>query len=515
MKRLSILLLLMSYGLSYAQMEEPDVQMAGKSRWVAIGTPFSVADIYGDTVDLRAWLDSGYCVLLDYFTLACTPCWNYHVDGVYERLYEYYGPSGTNQLRVAMIALEPPFAVPSVMGVNSSHDWTLGGTVPYPIICNQNCLTTCEELYSNSVPYVVFVSPTGYYCKVSLGFNHAENQTLVSSLISLAPSIGIETVPIVTIHGLSRVPKGCYNPYTALVDCVGEPSGYVWNLEGASFTYAVTEKVNVVWNSVGEYTVTLNVLNAAGNGSDTLVVNVFEWDWGDTLSYVLDEVEGCMGIDNVGTWGVRFPASAMCDRRQLDRVEVYMDTMSLGRLTMKVYQGGEAAPESLIYRKVTTISEAGWNSIDCGGGVCLDTSKCLWITFSSMASSPMAVVPYVGDSNSCMINVGEVWMPLYEYDPGNYDFEKSWMIRAVTSQYGTEDVEQPVEGKVNVYPNPTTSVVNVDAEGVKRIVVTDMKGNVLFDIEETVVDLGMLPSGSYVLHIQTLQGEIVRRVTKQ
>ncbi|MBO4599970.1 MAG: PKD domain-containing protein, partial [Bacteroidales bacterium] len=274
---------------------------------------------------------------------------------------------------------------------------------------------------------------------MSLGFNHAENQTLVSSLISLAPSIGIETVPIVTIHGLSRVPKGCYNPYTALVDCVGEPSGYVWNLEGASFTYAVTEKVNVVWNSVGEYTVTLNVLNAAGNGSDTLVVNVFEWDWGDTLSYVLDEVEGCMGIDNVGTWGVRFPASAMCDRRQLDRVEVYMDTMSLGRLTMKVYQGGEAAPESLIYRKVTTISEAGWNSIDCGGGVCLDTSKCLWITFSSMASSPMAVVPYVGDSNSCMINVGEVWMPLYEYDPGNYDFEKSWMIRAVTSQYGTED----------------------------------------------------------------------------
>ena len=222
-----------------------------------------------------------------------------------------------------------------------------------------------------------------------------------------------------------------------------------------------------------------------------------------------------MGIDNVGTWGVRFPASAMCDRRQLDRVEVYMDTMSLGRLTMKVYQGGEAAPESLIYQKVTTISEAGWYSIDCGGGVCLDTSKCLWITFSSMASSPMAVVPYVGDSNSCMINVGEVWMPLYEYDPGNYDFEKSWMIRAVTSQYGTEDVEQPVEGKVNVYPNPTTSVVNVDAEGVKRIVVTDRKGNVLFDIEETVVDLGMLPSGSYVLHIQTLQGEIVRRVTKQ
>lgn len=57
-------------------------------------------------------------------------------------------------------------------------------------------------------------------------------------------------------------------------------------------------------------------------------------------------------------------------------------------------------------------------------------------------------------------------------------------------------------------------MVNVDAEGVRRIVVTDMKGNVLFNKEETVVDLGLLPSGSYVLHIQTVQGEIVRRVTK-
>ena len=488
--------------------------MAGKSRWVAIGTPFRVADIYGDTVDLQAWLDSGYCVLLDYFTLACTPCWNYHVGGVYERLYEYYGPSGTNQLRVAMIALEPTFMTPSVMGVNSSHDWTLGGTVPYPIICNYNCLTTCEELFSNSVPYVVFISPTGYYCRVSLGLNYAANQNLISSLVSLAPSIGIETVPIVSIQGLSRVPRGCYEVYKAHVDCVGNPHGYVWNMEGASFTYAVTEQVCIMWNHVGEYTMTLDVLNSAGSGSDTLVVEVFDWEWGDTLSYVSAEAEGSMGIDGLTTWGVRFPASAMQDRRQLNNVEIYMDSLSLGRLTMRVYQGGETSPETLLYRKIITDAEAGWNTINCGGCVRLDTSKCLWITFTSLVSSPMAIAPYVGDPNSCLLNIGDMWMPLYEYDPGNTDYEKSWMIRANTSQYGTAEVVQLVDAYMCIHPNPTTGIVKVDAEGVGRIRVMDMRGKELFDVEGNIVDLSSFPSGQYVLYIQTLHGENVSIVRK-
>ena len=494
--------------VSLAQQEK-----AYEGRWVHIGTPFRVPDIYGDTVDLQAWLDSGYCVLFDYFTLLCRPCWKYHEKGVLARLYDYFGPNGTNQLRVASIALENPSYASTMAEGNTVHDWTLGGTVPYPLICNNSCLEACRELYQGAVPYFVFVGQYGYYRKIALCLNSdADNRTNIAHLIDIAQTVGTETVPVVSINGHNRVAKGCPSVFSSEVDCVGSPYGYVWNIENGSFTYAVSEDVNVSWSEVGDYRVTLQASNMAGTGYDTMMVHVFEWEWGDTLSYVADRVDTGATLDGMKHWGVVFPPQALTDKNCLREVEFYTDTAFRNTITLNVYQGGEYAPESLIFRKKITACDAGWNRVDCGA-LEVDGMRNLWVTFSTMYDFAPSVEAYAGDPNSCRVSAdGNVWFPLYEYDPGNPAYDKSWMIRAVmANQVGVEPLDAT---RPTVYPNPTTGRLTVKADGVESVSVMDLDGKILYSTHDSSMDIGFLPDKVYMLIINCGDTAYMQKVHK-
>jgi len=93
-----------------------------------------ITDIDGVSYDVDAILDSGTPIIIDAFADWCGPCWTYHVGGTLETVYETIGDGGSGDVKI--FGLEADGAVPEANISNpgtGQGDWTLGGTVGYPL----------------------------------------------------------------------------------------------------------------------------------------------------------------------------------------------------------------------------------------------------------------------------------------------------------------------------------------------------------------------------------------------
>jgi len=102
----------------------------------SIAPDFTATDINGVEHSLYAYLDSGYQVIVDFSATWCGPCWNYHTNGIFEELYETYGPDGTNEIRILWIEGDDTTTEADLYGTGTQTvgNWVAGTT--FPIIDN-------------------------------------------------------------------------------------------------------------------------------------------------------------------------------------------------------------------------------------------------------------------------------------------------------------------------------------------------------------------------------------------
>ena len=67
-----------------------------------------------------------------------------------------------------------------------------------------------------------------------------------------------------------------------------------------------------------------------------------------------------------------------------------------------------------------------------------------------------------------------------------------------------------------LYPNPTNSIVNIEAEGLQRLTVTNTLGQTLYDREvkadNAQIEMAQFGVGTYLIRIYTENGTTVRRI---
>jgi thiol-disulfide isomerase/thioredoxin len=95
---------------------------------------FTLTDINGNTFHLYEYLDQGKTVYIDFFAAHCPTCWTYHNQGHIENLYTQYGPDGSVNQAVVVVAIEhdPNNGLNELTGVSGSTqgNWLEGTTHP-------------------------------------------------------------------------------------------------------------------------------------------------------------------------------------------------------------------------------------------------------------------------------------------------------------------------------------------------------------------------------------------------
>lgn len=80
----------------------------------------------------------------------------------------------------------------------------------------------------------------------------------------------------------------------------------------------------------------------------------------------------------------------------------------------------------------------------------------------------------------------------------------------------TQSIQDVCEGKITVYPNPTSGRVQVEADDVTRIDVYSINGQLVKSVSgNNVVNITTLSSGTYIMKVATLKASFVCKVIKK
>ncbi len=135
------------------------------------------------------------------------------------------------------------------------------------------------------------------------------------------------------------------------------------------------------------------------------------------------------------------------------------------------------------------------------------SSAGLEITFES---SNEGVIKISGNT-ATIVGAGEVTITAKQ--AGNIDYsanteDQTVQVAAITG------LDESVDKKISVYPNPTTDFVMVDVND-SVIDLMDLNGRVLFSTDENKLDVRSLSSGIYMVRITTKEFTVTKRIVKK
>ena len=75
-----------------------------------------------------------------------------------------------------------------------------------------------------------------------------------------------------------------------------------------------------------------------------------------------------------------------------------------------------------------------------------------------------------------------------------------------------------VDDMVSIYPNPTSSILNVEAENLISVTILDMSGRIIYFANEscsaTSIDLSGFANAEYMVKVETKEGRSLKRIIK-
>lgn len=243
---------------------------------------YTTKDIYGEEHKTGDILRSGRFLIVDLSAVWCGPCWTLHSNGTLDKIYEKYGPKGTNQLGLFWVDCEGKGKGAVMGGSGSQGDWSVdkeGKKLPYPVISDKKFSSALGLAVTGSVPQLFILSGDGTYLDctdaiwaVSKTGDYKPLEALFRKFMSK------DDAPI---DAEIKMPTNIYAGETVLARTFFRSvaqTTYQWTVKGGDVTVATPEAdaSKITFTKAGDYEVTFTVSNAKGKATATKTVSVKE-----------------------------------------------------------------------------------------------------------------------------------------------------------------------------------------------------------------------------------------------
>ena len=442
-------------------------------------------DLNGNTHNLYSLLDSGYTVIIDVSATWCGPCWSYHNTHAIRNLYDTYGPgTAENKVRAFFIEGDASTTLADLQGntAQTQGDWIDGTT--YPIIDNASIANLLEITY---FPTIYKVCPNRVITEVgqipttqlwnSVGScQEAMTGTdagLLPSMGSITGCAGSDVGLTARLQNLGTQPLTSATIQARLGTTVLGSTNWTGNLD----TYEVEDVTVANFAPTGSSNITLEITTADGNAANNTASQLVTASTSISGTNATFKVKGDQYASET-TWKLFNSSNAV------------------------VEQGGP-------YTNGTTQTEHVYD----------------W-TLDDMECYRLEVYDAYGDGMCCSYGQGYFkleWNGIVVLQGGQFGASttKNFLTNNAVASVGSNELER----SLNVYPNPTSGLVNLEynlEQGTAmKLMVTDVLGKVVMEqtlnvatgLQRETINLGTLGNGMYLLKLDAGKYQATRTVT--
>lgn len=480
-------------------------------------TNFTATDMNGVSHNIQSYLDQGKYVVIDFFCAWCSPCYSFHQTRTLENLYNTYGQGGTNEFVVLYVEGETTNTAAQISGTStgsnyagaSAGDFTNGGTNPIPIIDATTNLVYNVSIYDGYVPRVYLFCPSGYvYQMYGVVGNSAQAYynfaTSSCPSATSAPMVEILLPEVVKLNQSARIKSSV----VSVADVT-----YAWTFEGGTPATATIANVNVVWDTEGPHNVSLTVTNEYGSETVNVTVDVFNCETGITEFPFVEDFEhgqGCWDFISMNTaneeelgileYSDGMHGAVFNSYNSASNYNQYMISPELHHvgdldLSFKYKKSSSNSTGEKFYVKYST-TDTQTSSFQTIGSM-ITANSTSWTTYNG-------VIP--ADAKYLMINY-------------NTNYQYYLIIDDLRIEANHEDpssIDGAFANDINIFPNPTTGIVNIEAEGLNKVVVYDVTGRMMMSVaNESTIDISNLEAGVYFFSVETENGSAMRKLVKE
>jgi thiol-disulfide isomerase/thioredoxin len=462
----------------------------------SVAPDWTATDINGVEHNLQSYLDQGMTVILDFSATWCGPCWAYHNTHILRDLYDTFGPDGTGDLMVFYMEGDDTTTQADLEGTGTATagDWITGTT--YPIIDNTGSIF--DDYAGAYYPTIYTICPDGILTEsgqvsfedhVAAAFGDCENAITGAA-------------PLCSYNGATASCGGAaWMASTEMTNLGSE------NVTSATFEVTLNGNTDIVnWTgdvaTGGSATVELGEYTETGDLNVTLVeVNMMDWAAAEDVT-IIGSVESTTYVQ------VRITT----DNWPTETGWVINDDM--GNEIASVAVG------SLTDADTPFTWDVGLGDLGCYTFTMYDAyGDGLYASqWGNYADGTAGVYSMDGE-----LEVGVV----FEYD-GASGIEFSEANAGMEAATVAGIAEGALSSTVNVFPNPTNGVTNVEFNtkeaGMATVevynligerVVFNTLGNLPAGLNRANLDLSGVEAGIYLVNLNAGGETSTLRITKQ
>ena len=458
---------------------------------------WTATDINGVEHNLQSYLDQGMTVILDFSATWCGPCWAYHNTHIMRDLYDTFGPDGTGDLMVFHLEADDTTTQADLEGTGTATagDWITGTT--YPIIDNTGSIF--DDYAGAYYPTIYTICPDGILTESG----QASFEDHVAAAFGDCENAITGAAPLCSYNGATASCGGAAWMASTEMTNLGSD-----NVTSATFEVTLNGNTDIVnWTgdvaTGGSATVDLGEYTETGDLNVSLVeVNMMDWAAAEDVT-VIGSVESTTYVQ----------VRVTTDNWPEETGWVINDDM--GNEIASVAVGSLAGSADTPFTWDVGLGDLGCYTFTMYDAYGDGLYASQW---GNYADGTAGVYSMDGE-----MEVGVV----FEYDGASgVEFSEANAGMEAATVAGIE--EGALSSTVNVFPNPTNGVTNVEfntkSAGMATLevynligerVVFNTLGNLPAGLNRANLDLSGVEAGIYLVNLSAGGETSTLRITKQ